>query len=358
MKKLYDKLKFADMPLEQFIFFIAGISGFFMSIIGAITNIPLGLGVLSAIVPSISVVLCIGGIIYSFRTQKWVDASIIVVSYTAFIMAPMLWFTTGGATGSTMPYLIVMGLVVAVMFKGKLRAFFLITIPLIFAAAIIVELLYPDIIRPYTSRTAHYVDLCIGLVVSFAATVALTISVLKRYRTAKLESEALVKRLNEISITDPLTGIYNRRLLTSCLDEEMRKCYESGLPLTICIIDVDHFKLVNDLHGHLCGDRVLIETSRIIKSYMKKDDILGRYGGEEFLIIMKNQPLHEALVTIEGLHKSIQEHVWEEIDSITVSCGISEYVKGISYSDFVGAADKLLYRAKETGRNNISYKPN
>ena len=356
MKKLGERLMLAEMPLEQFIFVVAAVSASIMAIIGAIANIPLGLAAISSIILSIDIVLCIGGIIYSLRTKKWVGPSIIAVSYTAFVAFPMLWYTTGGATGSTMPYIIVLGLVIAVMFKGKLRLFYSIAIPVLFAAVIIVEMLFPDIIIPYANRASHYTDLTIGLVVSFAAAVALTINVMRRYHTAMLESEALVKKLNEISITDPLTGIYNRRLLTSCLDEEMRKCYETNQPMTICIIDIDHFKQVNDIYGHLCGDKVLVETANLLEKFMKEDDILGRYGGEEFLIIFKNQTLHEALTKVEAANKAIQDYVWEEIDHITVSGGVSEYVKGISYSDFVGAADKLLYHAKETGRNRISYK--
>ena len=356
MKKLKDRLDFAGMPLEQFIFVVAAVSACIMAIIGAVTNIPLGLASITSVILLIDIIVCVAGIIYSFKKQKWMVPSIIAVSYTAFIAFPMLWYTTGGATGSTMPYIIVLGLVVSIMFKGKLRVFYNIAIPFIFSAAIIVEMLFPNIIIQYSSRTSHYTDLTIGLVVSFVAAVALTINVSKRYYVARLESEALVKKLGEISITDPLTGIYNRRLLTSCLDEEMRKCYESNNLMSICIIDVDHFKQVNDVYGHLVGDKVLIEMARIIEKHVKADDILGRYGGEEFLIIFKNQTLHEALATVEAAHKSVQDHEWEEIDGITVSCGVSEYVKGISYSDFVGAADKLLYHAKETGRNKISYK--
>jgi len=356
MKKLYNRLKFEEMPLEQFIFLIAAVSGCFTSIVGAVTNIPLGLGVIAAVVPAVNVFLCVGGIIYSFKTQKWVIPAILLVFYTTFVMAPMLWYTTGGATGSTMPYILVIGLVVSVMFKGKLRVFLIIAVPLIFAAAIITEMLYPDIIRPYTSRVAHYIDLSIGLVVSFIATAMLTISVLRRYHAARHEAEELVEKLKEVSITDSLTGIYNRRLLTSCLDEEMRSCYENNMPLSLCIIDVDHFKKVNDVYGHLRGDKVLIEIARILEKHIDDDDILGRYGGEEFLVILKNKTLNEALVTVENFHKAVQEREWEEVEKITISCGVSEYVKGISYSDFVSAADKLLYKAKQTGRNKIMYK--
>jgi len=355
MKNLYHKIKFSKLTLEHTIFFLIAISSICMSVIGALTNIPLGLSVITVVSLTINIVLNISCIIYSAKSKKWFVPSLLVVIYAAFVTFPLLWFSTGGATGSTTPYLIMSGFIAVIMFRGKLRTFFLVAIPLIFSIFIFLEMLYPDISAPYSSRTTHYVDLIIGLIVSFTVTAILAVIVLSRYHKAKLESEALVKQLGEISIRDPLTGIYNRRMLTSCLDEEMRKCYETNLPLSLCIVDIDHFKRVNDIYGHLCGDKILVELARVLSEFMSDNDILGRYGGEEFLIIFKNQTLHEALKTVEKFHKAIQEHDWENVRQITISCGVSEYVKGISYSDFVGGSDRCLYTAKETGRNKIAY---
>ena len=336
-------------------FFLAATAGIFMSVVGTVSNIPLGLGVITVIIPLINIVLNVGCIIYSAKTKKWFVPSILVVLYAILVLFPLLWFLTGGATGSTTPYLIMTGFIVVIIFRGKLRNFLLGTIPLLFSFFIFLELLYPEICAPYPSRVTHYIDLIIGLMVSFTVTATLAIVVLSRYHKARLESEELVKKLGAISLTDPLTGIYNRRMLTSCLDEEMRKCYENDCPLTICLADIDHFKQVNDVYGHLSGDKVLIDLARVIEEFMGENDILGRYGGEEFLIIFKNQTMREALETVEKFHKAIQAHEWEKIRPITISCGVSEYAKGISYSDFVGSADKCLYEAKEMGRNEIAY---
>ena len=356
MKKLFYSIRHDELSLEQTIFFLTAMANIFMSAVGTVTNIPLGLGPMTVIGLLINILLNICCIVYSYRTGKWFIPSILVVVLAAFVIFPILWFSSGGAVGSTTPYIIMSGLIAVILYRGNLRNFFLILIPLLFSAFISLEMFYPEIIIPYQSRATHYIDLIIGLVTSFSATGILAAIVLSRYRKANLQAEELAKKLGEISITDPLTGIYNRRMLTSCLDEEMRKCYENNSPLTICLIDIDHFKRVNDNYGHLCGDRVLIDLARILNSFMGENDILGRYGGEEFLVISKSQSLHTALNTVEQFHRAVREHSWGEVPHLTISCGVSGYVKGISYSQFVGDADKYLYEAKESGRDRIAYK--
>ena len=355
MRKLYHKIKFSELSLEQTIFFLAAVAGIFTSCVGIVANIPLGLGIITVIIPALNIVLSVSGIIYSLKTGTWFGPSLFLFVHAVFLLFPMLWFYSGGATGSTMPYLIMAGVVVVIMFKGKLRIFLLLAIPVIFSIFIFLEMLYPDIIVSYPNRETQYIDLIIGLIASFMATVSIAMIVIARYHRAKLEAEELAKKLGEISITDSLTGINNRRMLTSSLDEEIRKCYETGTPLTICIMDVDHFKQVNDVYGHLQGDQVLIDLARIVGEFMGADDMLGRYGGEEFLVIFKNKTMQKALKTVESFHRAIQDYKWENVSGITVSCGVSEYVKGISYSDFVGDADSYLYVAKDEGRNRIAY---
>ena len=356
LKKIYRKIKSAEFSLEQTIFFLIAIAGIFMCIVGAITNIPLGLGIITVITPIVNIILSVCCIIYSVKTNKWFIPAIIVVSYALIVLYPVLWFSSGGATGSTMPYLIMSGFIGVILLQGKLRYFFLVAIPLVFSLFIYFEMHYPNITIPYSSRESHYIDLIVGFSISFIVTALLAIIVLSRYHKAKLETDDLVKKLGDISMTDPLTGIYNRRMLSFCLDTEMRKSYEDSMPLTICLIDIDHFKQVNDTYGHLIGDDVLTELAHIIDGFMSENDILGRFGGEEFLIIFKNQTIREALKTVQSFHKTIQAREWETVNRITISCGISEYKKGISYSDFIGDADKRLYKAKETGRNKIVYR--
>ena len=169
-KKLFRKMSFSGSSLELNTFFLAATAGIFMSVVGTVSNIPLGLGVITVIIPLINIVLNVGCIIYSAKTKKWFVPSILVVLYAILVLFPLLWFLTGGATGSTTPYLIMTGFIVVIIFRGKLRNFLLGTIPLLFSFFIFLELLYPEICAPYPSRVTHYIDLIIGLMVSFTVT--------------------------------------------------------------------------------------------------------------------------------------------------------------------------------------------
>ena len=353
IKEIYKELNFANLSLEQATFFLVSVSGIFMSVVGVIGNSALNLGMITIVIPATNIVLNTIYIIYAVKTKKWFIPAVLVASFATFILFPFLWFSTGGATGSTMPYLLMAGFIVVIMFQGKIRTLILVATPVVFSIFIFLEMLYPDICIPYPSRQAHYIDLIIGLVTSFLATMTMAVIVLSRYRKAELESKELVRQLGELSVIDPLTEVYNRRMLTSSLQEEMRKCYENGEALTICLLDIDHFKQVNDVYGHLCGDEVLVTLARILKESVSECDMVGRYGGEEFFILLKGQPLDRALKTIEKLHKAIPEHDWQDVCTITISCGVSEYAHGMSYSDFLRTADHCLYKAKEAGRNQI-----
>ncbi len=350
---IFNSIKNNEISLEQTTFFCISASGILMALIGIVGNMSLGFNFVTILVPLLNIVLDICCIAYSIVTKRWNGPALLVVFYAVFILFPFLWFSTGGVTGSTLPYVILAGFVVVIMLHGKLRIALLLLIPVMFCTFIFLEMLYPAIVVPYPDRDSQYIDLMIGLAVSFFITEGLAVIVLSRYRIAKLKAEDLVKQLERLSVTDPLTGIYNRRMLTSCLDEEMRKSYDDGHPLTLCLLDIDHFKKVNDDYGHLCGDHVLIMLTRVIGKCLGENDLLGRYGGEEFLIIFKEQSISQALATIEKFREAMTRAQWEHGQPLTVSCGVSEYRKGISYSEFVKYVDTHLYAAKEQGRNRV-----
>ena len=355
MKKLYHQIRrqITELSLEKIIFYLTVTSGILMSVISLASNIALDLGIITVIIPLICIVLGVAMSLITIKTHLWFVPSIIYVCYAVFILFPSLWFSTGGAIGSTMPYLIMAGFIIVIMYKGWLRNLFLVTIPLVFSVFIYLEMLYPDICVPYPSREAHYIDLIMGLVISYSVTVMLAIVVLSRYRSANSSAEELVDKLTEVSVTDPLTGIFNRRKLTLCLDEEMRSCIESGRHLTVCLVDIDHFKRINDTFGHLTGDAVLVELTQLLSRFMGTNDVLGRYGGEEFLVILKNQALAEAMRTVESFHRAVEELDGEATRDMTISCGVTEFECGMTYADLLRTTDECLYKAKETGRNKI-----
>lgn len=368
MKKMLEKIKTSlavlfgrifgkDLPLEHFVFLCVAIAGIFMAVTGLVGNSSLGLGPLTLLVPALFIAADVLCIIYSIKTKRWHGAAFVAVGSAIFVLFPFLWFTTGGATGSTMPLMVTSGLCVIIIFKGKLRAGMLAADALMCVAFIALEYFYPDIFIPYPDRYSWYVDLTIGLLLSFAVNGALASIVMARYEKARSEEAALARKLAHISLTDPLTGISNRRFLAASIDEEMRLAYDNGTQLALCILDIDHFKKINDTWGHVYGDEVLIAIGRIMTDCLTSGEIFGRYGGEEFLVLLPGMTPQAALPAVRELCGRVKAHPWKHGGPVTLSAGLGCYTKGITYSNLIEKADKNLYAAKNGGRDRIVCDP-
>ncbi|WP_432664669.1 diguanylate cyclase [Wukongibacter baidiensis] len=165
--------------------------------------------------------------------------------------------------------------------------------------------------------------------------------------------EERTKELEVLSTTDGLTNIYNRRFLIKTLERNIEECKRYGKALSIIIFDIDHFKKVNDTYGHAEGDTTLIEVSRYLDDAIRSVDVLGRYGGEEFMIILPNTGLEDTYSAAERFRREISELTIGDMGiKITISGGVAEYDGG-SLIELIKRADKNLYRAKENGRNRI-----
>jgi two-component system cell cycle response regulator len=167
-------------------------------------------------------------------------------------------------------------------------------------------------------------------------------------------------RLEMLAITDPLTLTLNRRALVDRLDEEMERARRYGLVLTLLMVDLDHFKRVNDTHGHLVGDDVLREVSMIIQREVRTVDIVARYGGEEFVVVLPETAEEGAVAFAERVRQRIAEHRipgedGEEPVSLTVSIGVATFPSSSieTTDDLISHADDALYRAKAEGRNKV-----
>jgi len=161
------------------------------------------------------------------------------------------------------------------------------------------------------------------------------------------------KRVEELSITDKLTGLNNRLRLDEILLEEFNRMKRYSLELSIIICDIDFFKAVNDSYGHLVGDQVLIEIAQILRSNCREVDVVGRWGGEEFLIICPETSAGEAVTVTEKLRSLIEKHDFSEVGNKTASFGVTSGMQNDSVEDILRRADKALYRAKEIGRNRV-----
>ncbi len=164
--------------------------------------------------------------------------------------------------------------------------------------------------------------------------------------------------LSNLAHLDGLTGCFNRKYILDYLETEVKRCQKLDLPLSLIMLDLDHFKNVNDTYGHLAGDYVLKETVRLLRDkVLRTSDVLGRYGGEEFCIIMSEAALRTGNDVAERIRKAVEKHEFV-FDSnklvVTISAGVAQISKQEESSkDLIEAADKALYRAKETGRNKV-----
>jgi diguanylate cyclase (GGDEF)-like protein len=180
----------------------------------------------------------------------------------------------------------------------------------------------------------------------------------KELEKSKRKIEKQNKRLKELSITDGLTGLYNHRYFQNILKREFAMVRRNNSDLSCFMIDLDYFKEVNDTFGHTFGDFVLQRFARLLKEAVRKTDILARWGGEEFVLLLPHTSLEGALVLAEKFRKKAEEYLYEnDVHSIqvTASVGVASYKTHhpSSSTELVTFADQALYRAKAEGRNQV-----
>lgn len=174
------------------------------------------------------------------------------------------------------------------------------------------------------------------------------------------ELEVANKRLRKLSITDGLTELYNHRHVHELLHEEFERSSRSGEPVAVTMLDLDRFKQVNDTYGHPTGDVILYETARILRDTAREIDMAGRYGGEEFIVILPNTGEEEAARFAERVRAAVEGHVYRDDAAevrMTCSAGVASHPGSAAGTESPEAllkrADDALYRAKESGRNRV-----
>jgi len=179
-----------------------------------------------------------------------------------------------------------------------------------------------------------------------------------KLEAANEEMAAMNRKLQEMSYTDELTGVYNRRFFNLSLEEEIRRSERYRHSFSLAILDIDHFKRINDEHGHSSGDMVLSEIGRILKANSRGSDVVCRFGGEEFAVVLPETGLDRAKHFAEKMLQSVRENEFALQESstakITASIGLSMYPSGGgTFEELVSTADKALYRAKNEGRDRV-----
>jgi diguanylate cyclase (GGDEF)-like protein len=169
----------------------------------------------------------------------------------------------------------------------------------------------------------------------------------------RLHLQELARDLGQQAVTDPLTGLFNRLKFDQALASEMLRSSRYRSPLSLVLFDVDHFKTINDVHGHTAGDKTLVRLAQAMSRLVRETDLLARWGGEEFVLLVPGGDAGAARQVAEKLRAAIEKMSFDEIGRVTCSFGVTQFVDGDAAEDIVGRADEALYRAKLEGRNRV-----
>lgn len=185
----------------------------------------------------------------------------------------------------------------------------------------------------------------------------------KNLKHANEQVEVLQEKLEEVqqhATIDPLTDLYNRRAFEKQLIQQMDKTSTSGGDLSLAIIDIDYFKRINDTYGHLTGDDLLRIIAKTLKDFVKGKDIVCRYGGEEFVVLLPDTPLAGAVTVAEQIRQHFSQMTWKQkstgvsMGKVTLSAGVALFRPGETMETFIQRADVALYHSKKSGRDRVT----
>jgi len=193
-----------------------------------------------------------------------------------------------------------------------------------------------------------------GVDYSLVAKVALgSLAVLAAALYWTLRLRSLNRELKRLSETDLLTGLYNRALLDARLRQEFERARRYGRPLSLVMLDIDHFKAINDEFGHLMGDKMLQVIAALARASLRTTDVLGRWGGEEFLVLCPETTAEDALAVAERIRAAVAQGQYPSRRAHSVSAGVASLGPQDSVDTLLQRADTALYQAKNSGRDRV-----
>jgi diguanylate cyclase (GGDEF)-like protein len=345
----------SNVPLRERLFYAISAAGIVSAIVGLISTFmaELSLGGILAAASCIMTLIAIS--IYVIKTKNFDRASILISTIFNLLIFPINFIYAGGIEGG-MPMYFIMGIFATfLLVTGKIRNILILLFFIVYIALLLSSYYNPDMIVPFPSAEARIVDLIFAMVIVSGFTGIVISIIVYEYSTEHEKVELLNHRLHQVAIKDPLTNLFNRRYLMNQLNYQIEKANQEEYDLALIIFDIDFFKSINDTYGHLIGDEVLKEFSKLLSSQIRGDDIVGRYGGEEFFLILVETDSEDALHLAERIRKKVSNSILSKkiTNSITISGGIGIYQPDMSVEQLIVAADKNLYKAKSAGRNKI-----
>jgi diguanylate cyclase (GGDEF) domain len=312
---------------------------------------------LNVLVTSLSGILVVNIILYvilrSGLNKKFKDPSLTLLQMVVatFWTMVVVYYADSIRSVVLLLYLVVF---VFGLFKLKVRDFLFLSAFAVVNYAVVILLLYQIHPESINTRTEILNIVVLAIVLPWFSLVGGYITKL-RSKVAKALST-----IEQLAIIDDLTQVFNRRQMYKILNDQKALGDRGIHPFSICIFDLDHFKVVNDTFGHSAGDIVLRTVAQEAQKNLRNIDHIARYGGEEFILILTNLEIREAMVCAERIRQVTKEIVFENMPEdfrITISVGVTKYQAGEFIQDAINRADTALYRAKANGRDRVEYEP-
>jgi len=347
MKSLYNL-----NSLQGKVYYLLITLGILISIINTVSNYLLDLGVVLVLTTFFTGIFCLVMLIVTIKSGQYLKSAYLTSWVLILVIYPSLWISNGGSDGPTLGVYIFNTVLIAVIFdKRKARILMTLkmcTIPFLF----MLEKYYPHLINGYENADIRMIDIIVGTYILIFFSYVIIDRIMKEYKSRIYELDEIREKLHLLSITDELTGLYNRRHIFQEITKQLNN--QTECTYTVIMFDIDDFKKINDNYGHTVGDEVISTVGDLLKSNTRESDVVGRIGGEEFLVLLLGLSEEEAYIKAENLRQAVCKYHWSiENMVVTVSGGVYEGAKNDDLESLLEKVDRYLYKAKTNGKNQI-----
>ena len=337
----------------EFRFFIVILSlGTLVGIADGVSKVFFGFGLLSAVQNWLVVLISFAVLYLAIDLNNFVLPSKIMVYMLTFVLYPVIWLYEGGLDGSA-PYLFVITVAaIAIVLRQHKPQVLVICNLCMFGLLAWMQYLFPEMIR-YHENPAHRILDATSMALVCLLFLYFSLSqILDDYKCKVGQLNETQQRLEHLSSIDSLTGLYNRRYAMNKFTMVLQNRRRTSV--SVIMIDIDHFKAINDAHGHLVGDKTLSLLATILSAHTRDSDTVARIGGEEFLILLENTDEPQARLVANNLRQTILDYShWPKAMTVTASFGVFEIDQDKDVDSVLEGVDLLLYKAKQKGRNCV-----
>lgn len=359
IRALVNRLYFGkSLPFAYRMYMIFFFECLLISTLSATTNTVLGKGTMGVLFQWAFNVACLVILFIPLRWRMALMKPMLV--FVSFVYIPFLFFETGGYNGTAALFSLLAIFLMTIIFQGRLRVALVVPNIALWVGVCVIQFMYPELVVPHDGEAAKFVDYVVALVLATSGIAILGTYFQNTYGEEQRRIEDLLqkeeesnKRLEELATLDPLTGAFNRRYLMRFLDRELSIVAREKAELCIMMLDVDHFKAINDTWGHGVGDEVLIALVQAVKQHLRDYDILARVGGEEFVVGLDGMLLPQAIDVAQRIRMCVSGLTFAVDLRISISIGVVQARAGEDSDMLLTRADKCLYQAKEEGRNRV-----